>query len=170
MPGITLDSVQEQLNQLTVLIRKLVDGSLQISPKQIAMPGGLSDLGIDTPQYYPLSTPLTAVSWTGTTFSTTAKTLIGLVTVFGVPANTKSVDVKVQISDTGSARTDCHLILGPTSVTGVGKVIDAPSVNGRSGRGSVVVPCDEHGDIYYQVVASGAGSMTITLQVWGYWT
>jgi len=31
-----------------------------------------------------------------------------------------------------------------------------------------VVPCD-NGDIYYQVAASGSGTMDVTIQIWGYW-
>ena len=33
----------------------------------------------------------------------------------------------------------------------------------------MVVPCDANGDVYYQIVASGTGTMDVHLQIWGYW-
>lgn len=29
--------------------------------------------------------------------------------------------------------------------------------------------CDANGDIYYQLTASGSGTMDIYLEIWGYW-
>jgi hypothetical protein len=41
-------------------------------------------------------------------------------------------------------------------------------VNDRRNRFFVEVPCDANGDIYYQVLASGAGTFDIYLEVWGW--
>ena len=35
-------------------------------------------------------------------------------------------------------------------------------------RNSLIVPCDANGDIYYQIAASGEGTMDIYLKIWGY--
>ena len=32
-----------------------------------------------------------------------------------------------------------------------------------------IVPCDANGDIYYQIAASGTGTMDVNIQIWGYW-
>jgi len=116
----------------------------------------------------PLTTPLTSTAWDGDSFSTTAKTLIDLSAVFGVPAGVKAVDVLVAIRDSGSAATWCYFILGPTNTALMGKIANCIPVNDRWGYSSFTVPCDANGDIYYQLGASGAGTMDVIIQIWGY--
>jgi len=41
--------------------------------------------------------------------------------------------------------------------------------NDRQARGMMIIPCDANGDIYYQITASGAGTMDVFVQIWGYW-
>jgi len=37
------------------------------------------------------------------------------------------------------------------------------------GEENAVVPCDANGDVYYQLTASGASTLDVWLQIWGYW-
>ena len=116
-----------------------------------------------------LTTPLTSTSWDGDSFSTTAKTLIDLSAVFGVPAGVKAVMFAgCYIRDSASAANDCWLILGPTNTNLVGNAVTCQSVNDRPARFNFIVPCDANGDIYYQCAASGVGTLDIFLHIWGY--
>ena len=118
-----------------------------------------------------LTSPLTSTAWDGDAFSTTAKTLIDLSEVFGVPAGVKAVMVRMAARDSGSSAGCCQLALSPNSTAGSvavqaylqGVANDAyVSVNG-------VVPCDANGDVYYQVVASGTDTLDAVIEIWGYY-
>jgi len=115
-----------------------------------------------------LDSPLTSASWDGDSYSTTAKTLIDLSAVFGAPAGIKAALFFVGIRDSGSNGTDCWLILGPTNVAGSGLTADCHTVNDRWKRNCLEVPCNADGDVYYQINASGAGTMDVYLQIWAY--
>ena len=119
--------------------------------------------------FVPLTTPLTSTSWDGDSYSTTAKTLIDLSEVFGVPAGIKAVLAWVAVRDSGSQTTDCYFRLSPVSTGAAGIGVNCDYVNDRYGRHSLIVPCDANGDIYYQIEASGSGTMDVFLQIWGYW-
>lgn len=112
--------------------------------------------------------PLTSTSWDGDARSTTAKTVIDMSAVFGVPAAVKAVLVAGAIRDSGSNGTDCYMFLAPNNTAAQGQAIDCHTINDRYQRYTFVVPCDANGDIYYQIVASGAGTMDVFLEVWGY--
>ena len=116
-----------------------------------------------------LTTPKTSDSWDGDSFSTTAKTKIDLSEVFGVPAGIKAVLVWVAVRDSASQTTDCYFRLSPVSTGVAGIGVNCDCVNDRFGRHTFVVPCDANGDIYYQIEASGSGTMDVFLQIWGYW-
>lgn len=120
------------------------------------------------PRFIPLQAPLTSTAFDGL-FSSTAKTLIDLSTVFGVPAGVKAVLVRYTVSDTASATYDANLILSPLSTSGVGISMTPQAVNGRKTRGAAVIPCNADGDIYYQIAASGTSTFGATLEIWGYW-
>lgn len=127
-------------------------------------------LFMDRPAFYPLAAPLTSTSWDGDAYSTTAKTLIDLSAVFSAPAGIKAALFRVTIRDSGSAANDCVLTLGPTNSSGVGMAQRCSGLaDDAYSTGSLVVPCDANGDVYYQVTASGASTMDVTLQIWGYW-
>ena len=129
---------------------------------------GLDSTAFGRPVF--LTTPLTSTSWDGDSFSTTGKTLIDLSTVFGVPAGVKAVLVKIAIRDSASASSACLFQLSGTS-TGSNYSLTtlASPVNDRYGYSQGIVPCDANGDIYYQITASGTGTMDIYLEIWGYW-
>jgi hypothetical protein len=112
---------------------------------------------------------LTSTSWDGDARSTTAKTLIDLGTVFGVPDGVKAVLVRVALQDSGAASSDAYLILGPTNVANVGTPFEAFPANDRWNRTSGIVTCDADGNIYYQTLATGVDTLDVNLQIAGYW-
>jgi hypothetical protein len=119
--------------------------------------------------FTPLAAPLTSTQWDGDAYSTTAKTLIDLSSVFGVPASVSAVLVYCVWWDSGSAGADCSIILSPNNTAGSGLAVGQfRAANSVKQFGVIPVPCDANGDIYYQITASGAGSMNVILQVWGY--
>ena len=118
-----------------------------------------------------LTSPLTSTAWDGDAFSTTAKTKIDLSVVFGVPAGAKGIFVRLVARDSGSSAGYCQFGLSPNATAGSvaaqaylqGIQNDVyVSVNG-------IVPCDENGDVYYQIVASGTGTLDAIIEIWGYW-
>lgn len=113
--------------------------------------------------------PLTSTSWDGDAHSTEAKTLLDLSAVFGVPAGVKAVDVYVSVLDSASSTSDTYIILSSNDTSGSGKRAWPQPVNSRAGRFSFVVPCNADGDIYTQIVASGAGTFLATIQIMGYY-
>ncbi len=119
-----------------------------------------------------LTTPLTSTSWDGDSYSTTAKkTLIDLSKVFGVPAGAKGILVRLAARDSGSSTEICQFSLSPNAIDnsvaiqaylhGVPNDVYV-SVNG-------IVPCDGNGDVYYQIAASGTGTLDAIIEIWGYW-
>jgi len=117
------------------------------------------------------NTPLTSTSWDGDARSTTARTLIDLSAVFGAPDGIKAILVKVTIRDSGSAAGDYSFNLMPASGSGEIAFTSRCSglVNDAYTTESGIVPCDANGDVYYQIVASGASTMDVTMQIWGYY-
>ena len=119
--------------------------------------------------FVPLTTPLTSTSWDGDARSTTAKTKIDLSEVFGVPAGIKAVLVGVKVRDEASQTADTYLLLSPNDTKWSGISTNPQYTNDRYNRTVIVVPCDENGDIYYEIVASGANTFDVILEIWGYW-
>jgi hypothetical protein len=121
--------------------------------------------------FVPLTTYLTSTSFDGDSFSDTAKTLIDLSAVFGAPAGIKAALVRVMARDSGSAaNASCLVCLGHNNSSGVGQVLWLSGIaNDMWHDAQMIVPCDANGDIYYQVDASGAGTLDLYIQIWGYW-
>ena len=118
-----------------------------------------------------LTTPLTSTSWDGDARSTTAKTKIDLSAVFGVPAGVKAVLVRLTARDSGSSAGYCQLGLSPNSTAG--SVAVQAYLQGVANDVYVtangIVPCDSGGDIYYQITASGTGTLDAVIEIWGWW-
>jgi hypothetical protein len=96
-------------------------------------------------------------------------TLIDLSAVFGVPAGVKAVLADVAIRDSAAwGAGEYRLDLGPSSTYYY--AFRAACYGGNLlGRGQGVVPCDANGDVYYRTAASGAGTLDVTIRIWGYW-
>lgn len=147
----------------------IVDGILQSINDLTKRMKRLESQGI--PRWVYLSAPLTSTSWDGDAYSTTAKTKIDLSAVFSAPAGIKAVLVRIMANDSASASTSsgCWIILSPNNTAGSGVGLKlAGLVHDAEHEQSVIVPCDANGDIYYQINASGASTMDIYLQIWGY--
>jgi hypothetical protein len=118
-------------------------------------------------QWYFLQSPLTSTAWDGDAFSTTAATTIDLSAVFGVPAGVKAVLVRLQCNDS-AATADTNLVkIGPSATYNYQVVNRVPGSDLASSV-TAVCNCDSNGDIAYGVTASGAGTMDVILQIWGY--
>ena len=124
--------------------------------------------------FIPLATPLTSTSWDGDSHSTTAMTLIDLSAVFSAPAGIRAVLVIAHAKDSGSAGiTDgCCFRLAPSAApAGAGGAFFLRLegiVNDAWHAEMGVVPCDANGDVYWSCAASGASTMDIWLEIWGY--
>lgn len=165
MNGEEINAIRRWIERLESVARWVV-GSLQLlGGVQVVRNGVAYDGGV----FVPLTTPLTSTSWDGDAYSTTAKTLIDLSAVFGAPANIKAVALYVACRDSGSASSDTLVVLSPNNTSGSGVAFSPMTVNDRPYRGFVVVPCNSDGDIYYQIIASGASTMDVWIQIWGYW-
>ena len=123
------------------------------------------------PQFYPLTTPLTSADWDGDSYSTTAKTLIDLSSVFGVPANVKAVLVRISARDSGSSTGYHQLILSPNDTANSASI--QAYLQGVTNDVIVneigIVPCNADGDVYYQISASGTNTLDAWIEIWGYW-
>ena len=123
------------------------------------------------PQFYPLTTPKTSTSWDGDSFSTTAKTKIDLSDVFGVPDGVKAILVRLTARDSGSSSGACQFALSPNNTAD--SVAAQAYLQGVANDVYVsengVVPCDSGGDVYYQITASGTGTLDAFIEIWGYW-
>ena len=122
-------------------------------------------------KFIALTTPLTSTSWDWDSFSTTAKTKIDLSAVFGVPAGVKAVLIRLVARDSGSSSATCQLAVSPNDTADI-VVVQAylqGFANNVYGTSSGVCPCDANGDIYYQIAASGTGTLRAWIQIWGYW-
>ncbi len=116
-----------------------------------------------------LAYPLESVAWDGDAYSTTAKTLIDLSAVFGAPPGIKEATFYVECRDSGSGAADCYIILSPNNTVNNGVVVSPyGNANDIPMRQTITVPCDANGDIYYQIVATGAGRFDVWLRIWGY--
>ena len=112
---------------------------------------------------------MTSTAFDGDSFSTTAKTVIDLSASFGVPAGVRSVNVVVNVRDSASTSTYSYMYLAPNNTADKGHIFAASSgVNDRYTPGSAIVPTDANGDIYYQIVASGASTFDVVIQIAGY--
>lgn len=119
--------------------------------------------------FVPLAAPLTSTSWDGDAYSSAGKTKIDLSAVFSAPAGIKGVMVFVQLRDSGSSTTNPLLILDPGAGGNTAFIATCAKAENDGWRyANGFVPCDANGDIYYQTVASGASTLDIILQIWGY--
>ena len=118
-----------------------------------------------------LTTPKTSTSWDGDARSTTAKTKIDLSDVFGVPAGVKAILVRITARDSGSSSGYCQFGLSPNNTQD--SVAIQAYLQGVANDVYViangVVPCDSGGDVYYQITASGTGTLDAFIEIWGWW-
>lgn len=113
--------------------------------------------------------PLTSTSWDGDAHSTEAATLLDLSAVFGVPAGVKAVLVRLECRDSVAIGTPGnYAAVGPNTTYFWNIVCHAP---GGDVKNSITAPvsCDANGDIAYRLIASGASTLDVWLEIWGYY-
>lgn len=128
---------------------------------------------IGAPRFRKCDPPLTSTSWDGDAYSTTAKTKIDLSAVFSAPGGITQVLVRLQAADSGSAAAaanSCWFGVSPndTAASLVGAVRLAGEPNDFFKETTFLCPCDSSGDIYFQCAATGASTMDVYIQIWGY--
>jgi hypothetical protein len=114
----------------------------------------------------------TSTSWDGDAYSTTARTLIDLSAVFGVPAGVKAVDARISCKDSASGATPgLYMMLTPNTTPASAPLVVRPSglPNGYYADGWATVPCNADGDLYVEIGASGAGTLNAIIEIWGWW-
>jgi len=121
--------------------------------------------------FVPLTTPLTSTDFDGDSFSTTAKTKIDLSVKFGVPAGIKAVLLYYGIKDSASETSNCYIAFSPNDVSeDYAALLKIYGLNNDvQYTNSAIVPCDANGDIYYRILASGAGTLDAWMKIWGYY-
>lgn len=116
-----------------------------------------------------LTASLTSPDWDGDSYSTTAKTKINLNDKFGTPTGIKAILAQVSIRDSGSAGTTCRFVLGANNIAYNGATVLTLPINDQWNESQVIAPCDEDGNVYYQIIASGAGTFEVYFSIVGYW-
>lgn len=120
------------------------------------------------PQWHYLQSPLTSTSWDGDTFSTTTPTLIDLSAVFGVPAGVNAILARVEASDSATWGTNnLYMALGPSYTYFYALTCRTFGGNVKN-TVAQPVPCNKDGDVYYRILASGSGTMSVLFQILGY--
>lgn len=123
-----------------------------------------------------LTTPLTSTAWDGDARSTTAKTLIDMSAVFGLPGASanfyvEAVLVRLAARDSGSATSSApYVALSPNNISGSAPLIVRPAglPNDYIADYSGWVTCDVNGDLYFQTSATGTGTLDVWMEIWGY--
>lgn len=141
------------------------DGHLDYAGDLKPYRGGTSYTGY---LYVPCIPKLTSTSWDGDARSTTSWTKIDLSSVFGVPANVKAVQISMRARDSVAiGATNLRFYVGPNG-SDISEIL-APIGGDVLANIETTCPCDKNGDIYYNIVASGSGTMDCWLEIKGYY-
>lgn len=113
-------------------------------------------------------TPLASTFWDGDAHSNEGVSLIDLSVTFGVPDRIKAVMIQLYARDSAALGTTGLLFsVGPTSTYFY--AADARPTGGDVWAStSALVPCNDDGDIYYKIQASGTNTLDAWMRVWGY--
>jgi hypothetical protein len=123
---------------------------------------------ISTPGWTMLTVPLTSTDWDGDSYSDVAVTTLDLSTVFGAPAGVKAVLLEVLVRDSAAAENTWFFSCGPSS-TWAHEFVCHAGANDVYRYYTTWVPCDSNGDFYYNIDASGTGTLDIYLRIYGYY-
>ncbi len=124
----------------------------------------------EQPSWVWLTTAYTNASWDGDAKSDGDSAILDLSALFGVPASVQAVLVSVLARDSGSAAGTPSICVKPALASSdrclevqLGGVI-----NDGFRSGMAWVPCDDNGDVYVLINASGVGTLDAWLTIWGY--
>lgn len=122
------------------------------------------------PRRMTLKTPIESTAWNVDTYSTVSTaTEINLSSVFsGTPSKILEVLLKISAADSAAWGTSgLYFACGCSSARWAQNVV--PAYGGSlPGRFFGWVPCDENGNIFYKISASGTLTMTMTVEVHGW--
>lgn len=119
--------------------------------------------------YVPLPTPLASTSFDGDAFSDTAATKIDTSAVFGAPAGIKAAMVRLIARDSGAyPQADLHVTLTIDGNLSTAQLSTRPIGGDILVETCGIVNCDSNGDFYYQLNASGVGTLDLWIQIIGY--
>jgi hypothetical protein len=123
--------------------------------------------------FVPLTTPYTNTSFDGDSFSDVSSNTKIENTSWSttIPASATAVLLKVQVRDSGSAGTSgLYFAVNGSSSVSTFTVLADPSGKDNDDwiYETAVCPCN-NGDLWYRCNASGAGTMEVYLEIWGYW-
>ena len=120
-----------------------------------------------------LTTPYTITDFDGDSFSTVAVNtkIENSDWSTTIPTTAKALIIRLEAADSGSAANNCWFGLYPTAAgaTLAMRAIPYGKPNDARAAAHAVVPCTD-GDIWYQCLASGAGTLDVWMWCWGYWT
>lgn len=120
------------------------------------------------PRWTFLTAPLTSTLWDGDAHSDEAVTFLDLPATFGVPSGAKAVILRITLRDSVAWGTDgLYLNIGPNATY---YYMGSCSCYGGDVRSStsIICSCDANTYVWYRINASGAGTMDIWIEVWGY--
>jgi hypothetical protein len=115
--------------------------------------------------------PLTSASWDGDSFSTGTGT-INWNSVFGVPSYAKAVELRAQARDSGSAAAaNCYVWIAAKSTTSQPALLLRLEgvANDKPRNAGQIVPVASDGTSYYSLVASGASTLDVWINVVGWY-
>jgi len=118
--------------------------------------------------YVPLMTPLTSTSWDGDARSDTSSTLLDLALVFGLPANVKAIVVRMFVRDSAAWGTNNLFFAIGGNATNAACVVRTFGGDVFTESVGAVCPTDGNSKVYYWVEASGASTIDVSLQLYGY--
>lgn len=120
--------------------------------------------------FVPLAEPLTNSSWDGDAKSDVgSSTQMDLSALFGLPAGIKAILMQVVTQDSAAWGTDgLYFACGP-SETYWYALASRPCGGDVDAEAQGIVPCDANGDVWYRINASGAGTLDVSIWIWGYW-
>lgn len=116
----------------------------------------------------PAASALTSTAWDGDARSTTAKTIIDMSAVFSTPTNIDGLLVQVGVRDSGAGSADAYIILADNDTNGSGQRFACFPANDRFAYYQGIIPTNADGDLYYQTVATGVGTLDVYLIIRGY--
>ncbi len=121
--------------------------------------------------YVPLTTRLVSTAWDGDARSdVSTSTALNLSTVFGLPANVKAVVVRIVTRDSGTWPTvDLYFSMGPSSTYSYACSARPAGADVYAEASGAVCPTDGNSTVYYRINASGASTLDVHLEIWGYY-
>ncbi len=120
--------------------------------------------------FVPLLSPLTSTSWDGDLFASGNNTLIDMSAVFGAPAGVKAYLFSITVRDTSATDTnDCYIAFCNSAGGSPYISVRAAAEPSKYLSGTIIVPCNSDGDVYYKVNAGSGSSFMVFMNVSGYY-